>query len=255
MTDTVQIPFDTYGKSVPEILERIGADSLVAGAKRILIKPNLVNDSPFPVTTPPALCREVILWLRARTRAEIIIAEGCGDAELETDQVFQNLRYDRMAADLGVALMDLNHAPLVRLTNPANRIFPEFFLPKIATQSFILSLPVLKAHSLARVTGTLKNMMGFAPPKHYSGGGYWKKAAFHEQMHRAIRELNSYILPDLTLMDGSVGLSQYHLGGPPCSPPANRLIAGTDPYGVDQAAAELLGLDPNAIAHLWPAAQ
>jgi len=252
MADTVQICFDTYQTSVPSLLDRIGTARLVADEQCILIKPNLVNDSPFPVTTAPTFCREVVRWLQARTRGKIIIAEGCGDAKLETDQVFHNLGYDRMAQDLGVDLLDLNHAELVRLKRPENRIFPEFFLPKIAIDAFILSLPVLKAHSFARITGTLKNMMGFAPPKHYAGSGYWKKAAFHENMHQSLQELNAYILPDLTLMDASVGLSQYHLGGPTCTPPANRLIAGIDPFGVDRAAAKLIGLDPDTIAHLQP---
>lgn len=250
----VQIPFESYAKSVPLALEAAGAGECIAGADRILVKPNLVNDRPFPVTTAPDFCREVVRWLKDRTPAEIIIAEGCGDAVLETDQVFGNLGYDRMAADLGVALLDLNHAPLVTREDPGNPVFPEFHLPEIATRAFILSLPVLKAHSLARITGTLKNMMGFAPPRHYSGGGFWKKAVFHDRMQASVASLNRYILPDLTLMDASLGLCQYHLGGPVCTPPVNRLIAGTDPHAVDQMAAELLGLAPESIPHIQPPA-
>lgn len=250
MTNTLQIPFDSYAKSVPEILARVKADNLAASASRILLKPNLVNDSPFPVTTSPDFCREVIFFFKAHTRAEIIIAEGCGDAVLETSDVFRNLGYDCLAAETGVDLIDLNHAPLVRLKNAGNTIFPEFFLPEIATESLIVSLPVLKAHSLAGITGTLKNMMGFAPPAHYSGGGYWKKASFHTAMQASIVALNTYVLPHLTLMDASVGLSEYHLGGPTCNPPAGRLIAGTDPWEVDRAAARLLGLDPDRIPHI-----
>jgi uncharacterized protein (DUF362 family) len=93
-------------------------------------------------------------------------------------------------------------------------------------------------------------MMGFAPPEHYSGGGFWKKAIFHSNMQDSLIELNRYIVPDLTLMDAGVGLSEYHLGGPECDPPVNRLLAGTDPFAVDQAAARLLGLDPDKIPHI-----
>jgi uncharacterized protein (DUF362 family) len=244
------IHFESYKESVPKILDLIRADKLVKPSPLILLKPNLVNDSPFPVTTSPDFCKEVIFYLRRHTQARIIIAEGCGDSVLETTEVFQALGYDSLAKELGIELLDLNHAPLERLEHQDNRIFPHFFMPKITRKSFIISLPVLKAHSLAEITGTLKNMMGFAPPEHYSGDGFWKKAIFHNEIQTTIRELNHYVLPHLTLMDASVGLSQYHLGGPICAPPVDRLIAGTDPYMVDQSAARLLGIDPGTVPHI-----
>ncbi len=246
----LEFPFDSYDISIPAILDHIGADRILNDQETILLKPNLVNDDPFPVTTSPKFCQAVIAYIRACSDARIIIAEGCGDAVLETDEVFRNLKFDRLAREMDVELMDLNHASLVRHTLPENTIFPEFYLPEIASRSFIFSLPVLKAHSLARITGTLKNMMGFAPPKHYSGGGFWKKAIFHSKMQNSLIELNRYIVPDLTLMDASVGLSEYHLGGPTCNPPVNRLLAGFDPFGLDQAAAGLLDLNPDSIPHI-----
>ena len=251
-SDTMEIEFKTYSESVPEILDAIEAGPRLRDQKTVLLKPNLVNASPFPVTTSPELCRAVIEYVRSHTHARLIIGEGCGDDVMETPEVFVSLGYDRLARELDVELMDLNHAPLVRLENKENKIFPEIFLPEIAFESYIISLPVLKAHSLAVMTGTLKNMMGFAPPEHYSGGGFWKKSFFHARMHQSIRELNRFLVPDLTLMDASVGLCQYHLGGPPCHPPLNRLIAGEDPFEIDQAGARLLGLDLQKILHIFP---
>ncbi|WDP91899.1 MAG: DUF362 domain-containing protein [Desulfobacter sp.] len=246
------IPFESYEHSVPLILDRIGAAGLLSEKDLILLKPNLVNASPFPVTTSPDLCRAVIRYIRGCSHARIVIAEGCGDAVLETGEIYSTLGYDRLARETGIELLDLNHAPVQRLQYPGNKIFPEFFLPEIAKTAFIFSLPVLKAHSLAQITGTLKNMMGFAPPQYYSGGGFWKKARFHQHIQQSIIELNRYILPDLTLMDASVGLSQYHLGGPLCDPPAARLIAGTNPFELDRAAAGFLGLEQDAIPHIQP---
>lgn len=71
-----------------------------------------------------------------------------------------------------------------------------------AMESFLISVPVLKAHSLAGVTGTLKNMTGLARPKHYSGRyGSWKKAVFHGNMQQSIIDLNRYRTPDLPLIE------------------------------------------------------
>ena len=78
----------------------------------------------------------------------------------------------------------------------------------------------------------------------------WKKAVFHGHMHQAIIDLNRYRSADLSLMDASVGLAEYHLGGRKCSPPANKIIAGFNPKAVDREAAALLGFDWNSIPHL-----
>ena len=251
-TGIMESEFKTYSESVPEILDAIQAGQQLKKQETVLLKPNLVTASPFPVTTSPELCRTVIEYIRRHSQARLIIGEGCGDEEMDTPEVFAALGYERLAQEMDVELLDLNHAPLIRLENMGNRIFPEIFLPEIAFESYVISLPVLKAHSLAVMTGTLKNMMGFAPPEHYSGGGFWKKSFFHSRMQQSIRELNGFIAPDLTLMDASVGLCQYHLGGPRCNPPVNRLIAGNDPFEIDQAGARLLGLDLQKIPHIFP---
>ncbi len=250
MTPVHFIDFENYSASVPAAMDAVGAPDMFKGGRPILLKPNLVNASEFPVTTHVLFCRAVIEYIRQKTDTRIIIAEGCGDSDLDTDEVFRILGYRDLADEVQVDLIDLNYAPVTEIECPANEIFPVMHLPEIAFESMIISLPVLKAHSLAEMTGTLKNMMGFAPPQYYSGGGFWKKAVFHQRMQQSIIELNRCLVPDLTLMDASLGLKDFHLGGATCNPPVNKLIAGTDPWAVDQAAARLLGQDPENIRHI-----
>lgn len=245
------VAFISYRQSVAAALDRINAKERLQGESAILIKPNLVTAAPHPVTTPAQCCEAIIGYLRSFSAAEIIIAEGTGDAHRDTHEIFDLLGYTRLASRYGISLVDLNQEPPVKFTNPDCRFFPEIYLPEIAFTHCIVSVPVLKAHSLAAITGTLKNMMGFAPPRHYGGGyGGWKKAGFHENMQQAIVDLNTYRRPDISLMDASVGLADFHLGGRRCSPPAGKIIAGFDPWMVDQKAAELLGLDWKKIPHL-----
>lgn len=100
------------------------------------------------------------------------------------------------------------------------------------------------------ITGTMKNLIGMAPPNRYQRKGHWKKAAFHDDVQQAILDLNTYRRPDFTLMDASVGMAEFHLGGPHCSPPVRKLLAGRDPREIDRKAAELLKLDWREIGHL-----
>lgn len=247
----VTVRFQSFKKSIFDALDAVKAYETIAGQARVLIKPNLINDSPHPITTSPECCESIIKYIRRYSRADIIIAEGCGDGDQETDQVFQVLGYGKLAEEYGIELVDLNDAPLKKLENPDCSFFPEMVLPEIAFSHYIISVPVLKAHSLAGITGTLKNMMGFAPPKHYSGGyGTWKKAVFHTNMQQSLIDLNKYIAPDLSVMDCSIGMAEFHLGGAHCKPPVEKIIAGINPWEVDREAAGLLGLDWEKIPHV-----
>jgi len=247
----ISVDYISYEKTIPEALGLLSTDKILAKQSKVLIKPNLVNDSPHPVTTSAECCAAVIEYVQACSTAEIIIGEGSGDASLDTHDIFSALGYHDVALRYGVKLVDLNHEPVVKKENKHCRFFPEIYLPKIAFENFIISVPVLKAHSLSKISGTLKNMVGFAPPEHYAGKfGVWKKAFFHKDVHQAIIDLNRYLTPDLSVMDASVGLSEYHLGGPECSPPIKKIIAGLFPVEVDRVAADLLGMNWKYIKHL-----
>ncbi len=248
--DPVTTAFTTFEESVPTALDALDAGAVLARQSAILIKPNLINASPPPITTPVACVEAVINYVREHSAAAIVVGEGCGDAQLETDDVFQRLGYTEMAGRLNVELVDLNRAE-TRLSRADCAVWPELHLPEICLTHFVISVPVLKAHSLADITGTLKNMMGVLPPEHYAGGyGSWKKAMFHGQMHASIVDLSRHRAPDLTVLDASVGMADFHLGGPHCNPPVNKIVAGADPLAVDRLAAELLGFDWQSIDHL-----
>jgi len=249
--DLVSIDFESFEKSVKNALDAIAAHKQIAEQSAILIKPNLTTASPHPITTSPECCEVIIEYIRKYSKGEIVIAEGCGDVNYETDEVFENLGYTAMAQKQGVPLVDLNYGPVKMLKNPDCPIFPEMYLPEIAFSHYIISVPVLKAHSIAGMTGSLKNMMGFAQPKYYSGRyGIWKKAVFHEKMQESVIDLNKYLIPNLSVMDCSIGMAEFHLGGAQCDPHVKRIIAGYNPWKVDREAAGLLGLDWNDIGHV-----
>ncbi len=244
--------FTNFHDSISRVLDDLDFQTAVGKQAKILIKPNCINSSPPPVTTPVDCCEAIIRSIRdAGSDAHIVVGEGCGDSGRETFEVFCDLGYDRLARQHDIELLDLNTEPLVRLSRDDCRVFSEIYLPEILFDHYVISVPVLKAHTLARLTGALKNMMGAAPPEYYGGhGGGWKKAFFHSNMQESIIELNRYRMADLSIVDGSVGLAQSHLGGPTCDPPVNKIFGGYDAVRVDQACAEFLGLRREKIAHI-----
>jgi len=235
---------------LPLLLDASGLVKLI-GSLPVLIKPNLVEPLPPPITTPTGLVSLLIDYLQTRLPGQpILIGEGTGALEHDTFHCFHELGYTDLARQKGVDLIDLNEEKLIRKEDAICQRWPHLYLPRLLDEVFLLSVPVLKAHTLAKVTLTMKNMMGCVPPRHYQGNGAWGKSAFHTRIHAAIFDLNRYRTPDLTLLDASVGMAQAHLRGPTCNPPVNRLAASTDPVAIDSYGATLLGRDWRTIDHI-----
>lgn len=243
--------FVSWQESLGPLLTASGlAGHLPGPAGTILIKPNLVEALPPPITTPVALVAALIAWLREHTSARIIVGEGSGAMDYETGHAFAALGYSKMARNAGVELTDLNHEQLVCLKKTDCHRWPEMHLPRLALDSFLISVPVLKAHSMAGVTLTMKNMMGLAPPAHYRSGRSWKKSAFHRQIQDAIADLNRYRSPDFTVLDATVGMAKAHLWGPLCDPPVTTLAAAFDPVAIDAYGTTLLNKEWRRIGHI-----
>ena len=247
-----EIRFESWKKSVPELLNKSEFRVCLekSEASRILLKPNLVSTDPPPITTPVELVESIIDYLQQNfSDKQIVVGEGCGMIDYDTPKVFDSLGYSEMAKRKNVELIDLNYASLRKLTNPDCSHWHEMFLPEIVMDSFLFSVPVLKAHSLSTVTLTMKNMIGVAPPKYYSAGS-WKKSAFHNNVETAIYELNRYRTPDFSIIDATEGMAEAHLWGPKCSPPPNLLLASNNSFEIDKRGSEILGFDWRDIGHI-----
>ncbi len=243
--------FSDWRDSVSRLLDGAGLLAALGDKNRVLLKPNLVENLQPPITTPVGLIEAIVDYLRQRkSELGIIVGEGTGSRDYDTFHPFRELGYVEMAERLGVELIDLNEQPLRTMRNPGCRRWPEMHLPEIVFESFLISVPVLKAHSLAGVTMTLKNMMGCAPPAYYEQGGHWKKASFHQDIQAAVFDLNRYRTPDFTVLDATVGMQEAHLWGPTCKPPHRKLAASWDPVAIDVYGTGLLGRDWRGIGYL-----
>ena len=227
--------FSGWQEGVEKLCGAADLAGAISNGRTVLIKPNLVEALAPPITTPVALVEAIVRFLQERVpAARLIVGEGCGSTDYTTSHCFDLLGYQEMAARLHIELLDLNPLASVEKANPDCRRWPRMYLPALLDEVFLISVPVLKAHSLSRVTLTMKNMMGCAPPAHYQHGGHWGKSAFHENIQEAVLDLNRYRTPDFTLLDATIGMARAHLWGPQCDPPVGRLASGWDPVGIDR---------------------
>lgn len=243
-----------YRETLPQLLDAAGLIDDLDGFHTVLIKPNLVEALDPPITTHADLTEALVDYLRAhRSDIRIIIGEGTGSLQYDTFHCFRSLGYTRLAERARVELVDLNVEPCRHLVNDACTRWPELYLPELLFNSYLISVPVLKAHSMCRVTLTMKNMMGCAPPAHYHAGG-WGKSAFHRGLDEAIFDLNRYRTADFSIIDAAVGMARAHLWGPTCRPPIRKILAGYDPVAIDAFGAGLLGRGWQSVGHIRMAA-
>ena len=243
-----------YPSVVTRALDEINAVEALADFPRIIIKPNMVNNSPPQVTTDVKCVMAVVEYLKDKLDTEIVVAEGSGEGS--TLGNFKLNGYEQITKKFGVELVDLDALQAKKYENPSAGEYKEIHLPEYLEGAGLISVPPAKDHTITRVTLGLKNMVGCLSAKYYSGYWSYKKSQIHAvNTDQAVADLMLYIRPHLTIIDAIEGLVGGHLSGRVPNPPLERIIASTDVLAADREAARLLGHEPDTIRHLALAKQ
>ncbi len=245
MSIIAKVKFVDYQSSITKALDLIEAGTRLPKQGLIIIKPNLTNSSPPPVTTDVAAVEAVYNYCKKHTNVQIAIGDGCGSGR--TPDVFAALGYTELADKYSIELIDFNEAETVTVENKNAFQLKKFYMPKIVPDAFIISLPVLKDHSFTKTTIAMKNMFGIAPGKFYRGS--WNKSKLHSpSTDKSAVDICMYKKPDLSVVDASVALTGMHLAGK--HKKIKLILAGFDPVAVDAVGSELLGHNPKDLEYL-----
>lgn len=245
MSRIAKVEFAGYERSIPDALDLIEAGPRLPRDGLIIIKPNLTNSSPPPVTTPVGAVEAVFQYCKSRSGARIAIGEGVGQGR--TCDVFRALGYADLAKKHDIELIDFNEAEAVLLENPDAFQLKQLYMPQIALDAFIISVPVLKDHSFTGTTIAMKNMFGLPPARFYKGG--WNKSKLHSpSTDKSVVDICVYKKPDLSVVDASTVLKGMHLAG--TEEKLNLILASFDPVALDAVGSELLGHDPEDLEYL-----
>ena len=245
MSRVARVTFTSYRESICKALDLIDAGERLPSDGIIIIKPNLTNSSPPPITTSIEAAQAVYRYCSAHTNAEIMIGEGAGSGK--TTDVFNRLGYTELARSNDIGLIDFNSCKSVLIRRQDALNLREFHLPEILKEAFVISVPVLKDHCFTVTTIAMKNMFGIAPAPFYAGS--WNKSKLHSpSTHRSVVDVCLYKKPSLSVIDASTALSGGHLWGK--EKKLGFILASFDPVAADAAGSELLGHDPRKIEYL-----
>jgi len=219
-------------------LEMTDAHEAVPADRPVLIKPNYINarHPSTGITTDSRVIEGVVKFLKMHGVEDIIIGEGSGFAD--TFEAFKVAGVDAVAERWNVKLVDLNRDEFVEIEPKNPLALRKVKIAKTALESTIVSVPKLKPHRLARVTLSLKNMMGAVTPK----------GSIHNPLSEKIVDLVSIIKPSVAVIDGIIAGEGHETSGNPVV--MNIVIAGTDPVAVDAVGSAVMGIPPSTVKHL-----
>lgn len=245
--DVTEARFESYEKSIPKLLDSANFKQVIKDKKRIFLKPNLTLCKAFPTTTDPIFVEQVLKCIkRCNKKAEIIIAEGSGGCS--TEKCFRKLGYGGLCDKYKIPFLDLNETETKKIQDKKFKRFREIYYPEPLLTGFVISLPVLKGHHIAKVTISLKNMLGAFPSKYYKGERYSYKSVIHKwPIQYSIHDILVCKFPNYAICDASIAQLEHEING--YNKELNTLLAGK-PLEVDKRGAFLLGHDWKRIPHL-----
>jgi uncharacterized protein (DUF362 family) len=143
----------------------------------------------------------------------------------------------------GVECLNLRHVKeKVKLKISDGATLKSIVVPRLVTESAVISAAKLKTHSDTGVTLGMKNMFGLLPTKF--------KGKYHLRgISKVIADINSVLRPALVVIDGFVGMEgRGPMNGTPIQ--MNLIIAGKDPVATDSTACRIMGINPFNIKHI-----
>ncbi len=222
-----------------------GFSNLGFYGKRVLVKVNaaFARAPEEATTTHPELLAEAVRAFREAGAAEVVvydhILQDLVDPTLEKNGIGPAAR----KAGAKLAIYPVRRpGPFRNVRIPgASALATVGILEDVFNADVIVNMPKAKHHSGARLSLSLKNLIGCT-------ADMGKMHAVN--LHRAIAELSTVIRPSLVVMDATSILLDRGPGGPGNVARPGKVIIGADPVAVDAYACGLFGVEPSSVGYI-----
>ncbi len=268
----VKIEGDNISYAVEKAIDLLGGMETVARDKdRIMLKPNLVAESPVFTTKPTVI--KALAELMKKSGKEVSIGEGSAGASgfnfknniqyrtknkeiLDGLQqyVFDQLGYTELSKTNHIPLVNLHSGELIDVEIADGLVFDKISLHRsLHDIDMLCSVPMMKTHVLATVTLGMKNLIGLYPGTVYYSARSWLHDHCADNNSPGVAfEVIDMVRANklgLTVVDGSMAMEGD-------GPTEGRLvkmdviIAGTNPLATDMVAAKVMGFSTMEIPTL-----
>ena len=293
-----QLKAEDIEELIKEAVEKDGVlDTLIKDGQTVVVKPNLVGNLEYShgskTLIPTNSINGIITnWMTIRAVVNIVrkynptgkvyVMEGSADGGT-TRNIMAAYGYnntnipgvtDFIPLEETCGWQEWNSTKLSKVTLPENkRLYPSnllpgdgntFYLNKIYYEADVLiSVPLLKNHSMTSVTGGVKNVgIGATPQRIYAGQSdnhrYYNNRIDHNNYTNLQKFIHDFYLcrpVDYVIMEGLEGTDYGPVASHPTSLDASKknmrlILVGKDAVAVDAIASLIMGYNPMKINYL-----
>lgn len=224
-----------------------GMGKFVKKGDRVLVKPNIAfNRRPEQAATvhPEVVKTLVQLCYQAGAGRVIVEDHTCHNWRM----TYKTSGIEKAAREAGAIVRDASQRRLYQEVDiPRGKVLKRcLVLRDVLDADVVINVPIAKVHGSAKVTLSMKNLMGII----------WDRGYFHRtNLHQCIADLSTRIRPALTLLDATRILTTRGPSGPGKVVELRKVVAGVDPVAVDAYGTALLGFKGRDIPHILLAHQ
>lgn len=221
-----------------------GLETTICRGDTVIVKPNLIKPAHYKtgITTNSILIKAICKMTREEGAKRIIIADGSA-VGYNTEKAFDETGLRDIAKDVKAELVNFKKSEWIPVPIPGGKVIHRIKLPRIFLEAdVVINVPVMKTHDAFPATLGLKNIKGVIQEE--------DKKRFHKWgLSQAIVDLNKVAFPDITIIDGTVGMEGL---GPTHGDPVNLgiIITSKDTVAADTVAATVMGIDPMEIEYV-----
>ena len=221
-----------------------GMKSFVKKGNSVVVKPNIGWDAipERAANTNPVLVKRIVEHcFEAGAKDVYVFDHTCDD----WNSCYSTSGIERAVKDVGGKTVSGNSERYYdEVTIPAGKRLTTAKVHELILESDVfINVPILKNHSSAELTISMKNLMGIV----------WDRRYWHRNdLHQCIADFTSFRKPDLNVIDAYYVMKK---NGPRGVSKADVLtmksqIISSDIVAADAAAAKLFGLDPQDIDYI-----
>lgn len=213
--------------------------SVVARARRVLIKPSASYPLPYPVTTSADMLASIIASIRRVSDADILLLEGIPGG-IPTRPIYQALGYNFPR----VLTLDVKDCIFVEVDNPLPKPFamPTFWVPNVILSSdYLITVAPLKTYN-GTGSFTIMNLLSLLPSSKYNGEnlGGWE-SLYSLGIDKVLADLYFTLPFDLGIVEAR---QKFTVREDPSEGEVEEYdkVFIDEPYEADREAADTLGL-------------
>lgn len=221
-----------------------GIQNFVKKGQTVVVKPNIGWDviPEKAANTNPLLIKRLIEHCFTAGAKEVYVFDNTCD---NWTSCYKNSGIEKAAKDAGAKIAPgHSESYYQKIDVPKGQNLKDAKVHELILSSDVfINVPVLKSHGSAKLTISMKNLMGIV----------WDRRFWHRNnLNQCIADFATYRKPDLNIVDaynvmtknGPRGVSQADVVK------MRYLIVSTDMVAADAAAAKIFGMDPEEVKYI-----